>query len=89
VRTTTAENVEQLLQLVDEMLLVSDDDLLRAISWLRKKENFVVERAGAASAAALLRWERRFTGSRIVLVVSGANITPKILRRAEQMPLDP
>jgi threonine dehydratase len=81
-RTTTADNVRQLAELVDEMQLVSDDDMLRAIQRLLLDEHAVAEPAGAAATAAFRHRGKEFAGKNIVLLVTGANIAPEILKRA-------
>jgi threonine dehydratase len=81
-RTTTEENVRQLIHLVDEMRLVSDEEMLGAIHHLLLDEHVVAEPAGAATTAALLKGGREWAGRNVALVVSGANIAPEILRRA-------
>jgi threonine dehydratase len=80
--TTTEDNVRQLTALVDDIRLVSEDDMLRAIAFLLLNEHTVAEPAGAASTAALLRSGKEFTGRNVALLVSGANIAPDVLRRA-------
>jgi threonine dehydratase len=81
-RTTTEDNVRQLTELVDDIRLVSDDEMLRAIAHLILKEHTVAEPAGAASTAALLKSGKEFAGKKVALLVTGANIAPDILRRA-------
>ena len=81
-RTTTEDNVRQLTALIDDIRLVSDAEMLRAIAFLLLNEHTVAEPAGAASTAALLKAEKEFAGKNVVLVVTGANIAPDILRRA-------
>ena len=81
-RTTTEENVEQIVELVDEMRLVSDEEMLRAVNYLLLNEHVVAEPAGAAATAAFLKSGRDWEGHKVTLVVSGANIAPEILRRA-------
>lgn len=81
-RTTTESNVKQLAELVDEMRLVTDDEILHAIQRLLLNEHVVAEPAGAAATAALLKVGSEFAGRKIVLLVTGANLAPKILRRA-------
>ncbi len=81
-RTTTKDNVAQLNALVDDIRLVSDDEMLRAIAHLLLNEHTVAEPAGAATTAALLKSGREFAGKNVVLLVTGANIAPDILRRA-------
>ncbi len=82
VRSPTAENVRVLRSLVDGMLLCSEDELLRAVYRLLVDEHTVAEPAGAASTAAFLQTDQAHAGQTVVLLVTGANITPEILRRA-------
>jgi threonine dehydratase len=67
---------------VDEMLLVSEDELFRSIGQLVRTHAIVTEGAGAAPLAALMRYAARFTGQRVVLVLSGRNLDPASLQRA-------
>ena len=81
-RTTTEENVHQLVDLVDDIRLVSEEEMLRAIAFLLINEHTLAEPAGAAATAALLKSEKEFAGRNVTLLVSGANIAPDVLRRA-------
>jgi len=76
------ENVRLLGELVDEMRLVSEPEMLRAIACLLLEEHVVAEPAGAAATAALLQAGQRHAGQQVVVLVTGANITPEILRQA-------
>ena len=80
-RTPEAANVQDVRNLVDDIVLVSETDMLRAIGTLLVEEHVLAEPAGAASTAAL-RSGIRDCGKKIVLVVSGANISREVLRRA-------
>jgi threonine dehydratase len=80
-RTPEAANVRDVKELVDEVLLVSEKEMLRAIELLLLEEHVLAEPAGAASTAALLQTSSN-CGEHIVLVVSGANISREVLRRA-------
>ena len=80
-RTPDAANVRMVKQLVDEVLLVSEEEMLRAIELLLLEEHVLAEPAGAASTAALLKGHAEY-GQRVVLMVSGANVAPDVLRRA-------
>ncbi|AZS78093.1 MULTISPECIES: threonine ammonia-lyase [Achromobacter] len=70
-------------QLVDHIELVSESDIEHAIVVLLEIEKTVVEGAGAAGLAALLRAQEagsdRFKGKRIGLVLTGGNIDPLML----------
>lgn len=60
---------------VDELVLVSDDALRRAMALLFSSAKLAVEPAGAAATAALCGPLReRLAGLRVALVVCGANI---------------
>jgi len=80
-RTPEAANVRDVKNLVDEVVLVSEEHMLRAIEVLLVEEHMVAEPAGAASTAALLKSSEGW-GDSPVLIVSGANISREVLRRA-------
>ena len=84
-RTPAAENVRDVKHLVDDVVLVSEDAMLRAIEILLVEERVLAEPAGAASTAALLAGGAEF-GDNVVLVVSGANISRDVLQRAVATP---
>ncbi|PTX00525.1 threonine ammonia-lyase [Achromobacter mucicolens] len=70
-------------RLVDRIELVSEADIEHAIVVLLEIEKTVVEGAGAAGLAALLRAQEegsdRYKGKRIGLVLTGGNIDPLML----------
>lgn len=64
---------------VDALMLVQEGDIEQAILMLLEIEKTVVEGAGAAGLAALLREPARFRGKKVGLVLSGGNINPMLL----------
>ena len=80
-RTPEAANVRDVKSLVDDVVLVSEEQLLRAIETLLLEEHVLAEPAGVASTAALLQG-KSVCGSHVALVVSGANISREVLKRA-------
>jgi threonine dehydratase len=80
-RTPEAANVRDLGKLVDDLVLVSEEQMLQAIAILLMEEHIVAEPAGAASTAALLKGGEGY-GDFPVLLVSGANIPREVLNRA-------
>ncbi|HRE13347.1 MAG TPA: threonine ammonia-lyase [Usitatibacteraceae bacterium] len=64
---------------VSDILLVDEGDIEQAIVMLLEIEKTVVEGAGAAALAALLRYPDRFRGRRVGLVLCGGNIDPLVL----------
>ena len=67
---------------VDEVVLVQDDEMLRAIRLLFEWEHLLAEPAGAAALAALLYHYSPAPNERVVVVLSGANVTDEVMIRA-------
>ena len=65
--------------LVDDVLVVSEDGTERAITLLLEIEKTVVEGAGAVGLAAVREHAARFRGKRVALVLSGGNIDVRLL----------
>jgi threonine dehydratase len=80
-RTPEAANVREVRRLVDEVVLVSEPEMLRAIETLLLEEHVLAEPAGAASTAALLK-SSAGCGEHVALLVSGANISREVLKGA-------
>ncbi len=65
--------------LIEDIVLVSERDLEKAVSLLLQIEKTVVEGAGAAGLAALLAHPQRFAGKNVGLVLTGGNIDTRLL----------
>lgn len=68
-----------LMALLDDLLLVSERELERAVALLLNIEKTVVEGAGAAGLAALISQPDRFRGRKVGLVLCGGNIDTRLL----------
>jgi threonine dehydratase len=66
-------------RLVDDLVLVEEGDIEQAIVMLLEIEKTLVEGAGAAGLAALLKYPERFKGKKVGLVLCGGNIDPLLL----------
>lgn len=66
---------------VDEIALVSDDEVASAILALIEKQKMIAEGAGAAAVAAIMTGKFDLKGKRVVAVVSGGNIDVTSLSR--------
>lgn len=64
---------------VDDIVLVDEPDLERAVSLLLQIEKTVVEGAGAAGLAAVLAHKERFAGKNVGLILCGGNIDTRLL----------
>ncbi len=68
--------------LLDDFLLVSGEELVRAVGLYLETTHNLVEHAGAAPLAAAIRNAESFRGTKVVLVLSGGNISRGHLREA-------
>ncbi len=82
--TRTAFELPQriLLDMLDDFVLVTDDELLSATATMIEKTRTLVEPAGAAPLAAAVSAavRPRLAGRKVALICSGANISPAQLR---------
>lgn len=65
---------------VDDMFVVSDDELKRAIYLILEHTKNIAEGAGAASLAGLIKHKDLFKGKKIVCCLTGGNLPTKILK---------
>jgi threonine dehydratase len=75
-------NFEIARRFVDEVLVVEEAEMLRAIRLYFEWEHLLAEPAGAAALAALLYHYRPSPSERVVVLLSGANITDEVMVRA-------
>ncbi|MEQ1607370.1 MAG: threonine ammonia-lyase [Hyphomonadaceae bacterium] len=68
-----------LRQLMEEVIVVEEDALERAVTLFATVEKTVAEGAGAAGLAALLSEPQLFKNRKVVLVLSGGNIDTRLL----------
>ena len=69
-------------RLVDDVLVVQEEEMLRAIRLFFEWEHLLAEPAGAAALAALLYHHRPSPSERVVVLLSGANVTDEVMVRA-------
>lgn len=81
-RTPVQENVVAIRELVDDLRLVTEAQMLRAIEHLLVKEHIVAEPAGAAATAAWVADSNTDAHGPTVLLVTGSNIAGSVLREA-------
>lgn len=79
VGTPGTVTLEVVRRLVDDLVLVDEGDIEQAVLMLLEIEKTLVEGAGAAGLAALVRYPERFKGKRVGLVLCGGNIGPLLL----------
>ena len=69
-----------LKDLLDDFVLVEDLEMSKAIRMYLEMCHTLVEHAGAASLAAAINMKDRLQGKKVVLVLSGGNISTEQLK---------
>ena len=78
-------NYRYVAEFVEEVTLVSDEEILSAMRLLMTRAKLVVEPSGAAAVAALMYGRIPLAaGERVVAVVTGGNVDPEVMVRALQ-----
>jgi len=73
--------VRTFIDYLDDMLLVSDDEMREAIVLLLRSARQLAEPAGAAATAAALKLSDRLKGKKVAIILSGGNLPLEALRR--------
>jgi threonine dehydratase len=73
-RSAATMTLDIMRALMDDVLLVSDDDLRQAIYQILHQTHNLAEGAGAAAVAAAARYRDRFRGRTVVGILSGGNL---------------
>lgn len=86
-RTPEPDNVEKICKLVDDVILVTEDEMLAAIRLLHIRANLIAEPAGAAATAAYLKLSATSSANPAppgptALLLTGANISAATRHRA-------
>ncbi len=81
IRVPIPEAVADMHGLVDDVVTVSDAQIVNAMRLVHEHAGLVLEPSGAASVAALLADRERFAGRHVACVLCGGNLTPEDARR--------
>ena len=71
-----------LCDLLQEFVLVSDEEILRAMAWMIELAHTLAEAAGAAPLAAAHRMREQLRGNKVGLICSGGNTSIEQLKQA-------
>ncbi|GCE48679.1 threonine dehydratase [Thermosporothrix hazakensis] len=82
--TGTAFELPQkiLWELLDDFMLVSDDEIKRAMVWYLERAHTLAESAGSAALAAAYQRREELQGKRVAVVCSGGNTSLEHLKMA-------
>src|SRR5436309_3542670 len=73
---------EIMKQMLKEFMLVSEEEILQAVTWYIERAHTLSEGAGAASLAAAYRLRNELKGKKVGIVCSGGNVSMEQLKRA-------
>ncbi len=68
-----------LKDLLEDILVVTESEIEKAVDFFARRQSMIVEGAGAASLAALFHAPSLFTQKNVGIVVSGGNIDPRLV----------
>ena len=80
VRVPVQEALEIMRKTVDDVMLVTDDEIVDAMRLVHRGAGLVVEPAGAAGIAAIAKRRKDFAGKRVAVVLTGGNVTEEQMR---------
>lgn len=81
IRMPIPEAVADMHGRVDDVVLVSDAQIVQAMRLVHEHAGLVLEPSGAAGLAAVLADRERFAGRHVACVLCGGNLTPEDARR--------
>ncbi|MPZ89494.1 MAG: pyridoxal-phosphate dependent enzyme [Nitriliruptorales bacterium] len=81
VRAPVPEALAEMAHTVDDMVLVSDEQIVTAMRLAFRGLGLVIEPAGAAGLAAALALRHRLAGKLVAVPLCGGNLTPAQIRR--------
>lgn len=64
---------------VDDFIAVSEESIGRAVSFMARREKYIVEAGSCTTVAAVTDCRERVGGQRVALVLSGGNIDGDLL----------
>src|SRR6266581_393356 len=73
---------EIMRQMLKEFMLVSEEEILQAVTWYIERAHTLAEGAGAASLAAAYRLRDELKGKKVGIVCSGGNVSLEQLKKA-------
>jgi len=80
VRVPVPEALEIMRTAVDEVMLVTDEEIIEAMRLLHSTTGLVVEPAGAAGIAAIAKRRDELAGKRVATPLTGGNVTDEQMR---------
>jgi threonine dehydratase len=80
VRIPVPQALELMTKAVDEVMLVTDDEIIESMRWLHRDAGLIVEPAGAAGVAGAAKLRSELAGKRLAIPLTGGNVTEDQIR---------
>jgi len=80
VRIPVPEAFEMMGSAVDEVMLVTDAEIIDSMRWLHRDAGLIVEPAGAAGVAGAAKLRDELAGKRVAIPLTGGNVTEDQIR---------
>jgi threonine dehydratase len=68
-------------RVIDRSVLVTEDEILRAMRLILETEHWVIEGAAGVAVAAFLKEASRWQGKNAIIIICGRNVSPEVLHR--------
>ncbi|HKA02345.1 MAG TPA: threonine/serine dehydratase [Candidatus Solibacter sp.] len=70
---------------IDDTVTVSEQEILDAMKRVRDARGWTIEGAAGVAVAACLKEASHYRGKRVVVVICGGNLSPRVLRQLEEI----
>jgi threonine dehydratase len=74
-------NFEIILKYVDDVITVSDEQVIDMMRFFLERMKIVVEPTGAVAPAAVFHNALNLSGKKICAIISGGNVDPAVLKK--------
>jgi threonine dehydratase len=74
-------NFEIILKCVDDVIVVTDSQVIEMMRFFVERMKIIVEPTGAVAPAAVYHNVLRLSGKKICAIISGGNVDPALLKK--------
>jgi threonine dehydratase len=68
-------------RVIDRSVLVSEDEILRAMRLILETEHWVIEGAAGVAVAAFLKDASQYQGKNVIILICGRNVSAEVLHK--------
>jgi len=63
---------------IDRSVLVTEDEILKAMRWMLENEHWLIEGAAGVAVAACMKETAKYEGKNVAVVICGRNVSPEV-----------